>query len=459
MTLLGMPQVHRLVLDDDDRNALVRYLSDTQGLSPGESLAGRFALEQRPNAKDLDLGTDINATCGHCHSLARISLQRRDEEAWRKLAHMHIEHWPSLEYQTSARDRPWLQIAAGAVAAQLAARYPFKSGPWTEYQQRPKPDLSGSWAVVGHAPGGHDFHGTANIERDGTGEYRATYQLTGVDGAALQGESKAILYTGYEWRGDAAIGGRALREVYTVGPTGNQIAGRWFDADHTEVGGEWLAFRDNGKVRIIAMQPHALRTGTTTAVVIVGTGLEKQPGSLSLGEGTMVANEQRDAHSIRAQVTVADDAQPGSRNVSVGNVGALGLLAIYRRIDQIEVAPKLATARLGGGKTAPVSAQFEAIGSTRLENGALLSLGPVPADWSATPFNAEAKRSDDDNVAGKLDQSGRFQPADARPNPPRKFSGDHVGELWVIAKSQDGENAEGRAHLIVNMQGSNKPIY
>lgn len=461
MTLSRMRQVHRLVLGDDVRDALVRYLSDTQGLAPGETFAGRFALEQRPNTKDLDLGTDINATCGHCHSLARVSLQGRDEEEWRKLAHMHVDHWPSLEYQASAPGRPtWLHIAAGAVATQLAARYPFKSGPWTLWQEHPKGDLSGSWAVVGHVPGGHDFHGTANIEHDGAGDYRATYELTDTDGTALQGQSKAIVYTGYEWRGSAEIGGRALREVYTVGPSGNKIAGRWFDAVHTEDGGEWLAFRDNGKGRIVAMQPQALRTGTTTDVVIVGMSLDKQPGSLSLGEGTVVSNEQRDSHSIRARVKVADDAQPGSRNVSVGSVGAPGLPAIYRQIDQIEVVPKIATARLGAGKAAPVSAQFEAFGSTRLPDGRLLSLGPVAADWSAAPFGAEAKRTEDDKLAGQLDQRGRFLPAGAGPNPARNSSGDNVGDLWVIAKSPDPDHAEGRAHLIVTSQSGNvPPIY
>lgn len=460
MTLLRMRQVHRLVLGDDVRDALMRYLSDAQGLAPSETDAGRFALEQRPNAKDLDLGTDINATCGHCHSLARVSLQRRDEEEWRKLARMHVRYWPSPEYQTSARDRPWLQIAAGAVAAQLAARYPFATAPWTQWQRRPVGDLNGSWAVVGHVPGGHDFHGTANIERVGVGDYRATYQLTDSDGMAQQGESKAVVYTGYEWRGSAEIGGRALREVYTVGPSGNRIAGRWFDADHTEDGGEWAAYRNNGKVRIVAMQPHALRTGTTTDVVIVGLGLDKQPGSLSLGEGTVVSNERRDSYSIRAQVKVADDAQPGSRNVSVGNVGGFGLLAIYRQIDQIEVEPNFAIGRLGGGNAAPVSAQFEAIGSTRLPNGALLSLGPVAADWSTAPFDAEATRSEDDKFAGQLDQRGRFLPAGAARKPARKLSGDTVDNLWVIAKTRDADHAEGRAHLIVTAQsGNTPPIY
>jgi quinohemoprotein amine dehydrogenase len=454
MTIDRMRELHGLVVNDKVRDTLVHYLCDTQGLAPSETFAGRFALERRPNATDLDLGTDIDATCGRCHSLARVSLQRRDEEEWRQLARLHVGPLASLAHQATALDEAWLRIATGAVAAQLTARYPFETVSWTEWKVRPAADLSGTWVVVGHVPGGHDFQGTASIEPDGAGAYWARYQLTDTAGAALHGESKAMVYTGYEWRGSAKIGGRALREIYTVGPSGNQLAGRWFDPDHAEGGGEWLAFRDNGKARMFGMLPHALRTGTTTDVVIVGTGLEKQPGSLSLGEGTEVSNEQRDSHSIRARVKIADDAQPGSRNVSVGGVGALGLLAIYRQIDQLEVAPKSATAQLGGGEVAPVSAQFEAIGSTRLPNGALLSLGPVAADWSAAAFDADTS-SEDEKFAGQLDQRGRFLPAGTGSNPGRKSPGENAGDLWVIARSRDADHAEGRARLIVTARKDN----
>jgi quinohemoprotein amine dehydrogenase len=86
MTLARMRQVHGLALSDEVRDAVVRYLSDTQGLAPSESAAGRFALERRPNAQDLNLGPEMAVMCGRCHTLARASLQRRDERSgsnWR----------------------------------------------------------------------------------------------------------------------------------------------------------------------------------------------------------------------------------------------------------------------------------------------------------------------------------------------------------------------------------------
>jgi quinohemoprotein amine dehydrogenase len=467
MTVFRMRQVHGLVLEEGVRDAIVRHLADTQGLAPSESAAGRFALEQRPNMKDLELGPEIDVMCGRCHSLARVSLQRRDEEEWRKLAHMHLGQWPSLEYQGSGRDRQWFQIATGSMPAQLAALYPYSSSAWTEWQKHRSADLSGTWVVVGHVPGGKDFSGTARIERDAAADYKATYQLTSVDGIASQGESKAVVYTGYEWRGSAQVGDRSLREVYAVSEDGNRIQGRWFDADHAEDGGDWVAVRDDGQPRILAVLPRALRAGTAAEVTIVGIGLQPKSGSVSFGDGTVASNVQRDAHAIRARVMVVADAQPGLRAVSVDGVrsgaalagGAAGdTLAIYRQIDQIDVLPKFGIARVGGGRIAPVTAQFEAVASTRLPGGELLSIGPVMADWSSAPFDAEAKRTEDEKFTGHFDQRGRFLPGGAGPNPAREFSGDNVGNLTVVARAHDGERAvEGQGHLIVTVQRWNTP--
>ena len=164
---------------------------------------------------------------------------------------------------------------------------------------------------------------------------------------------------------------------------------------------------------------------------------------------------------------VVADAQPGLRAVSVdgvrsgaavAGVAAADTLAIYRQIDQIDVLPKFGIARVGGGRIAPVTAQFEAVASTRLPGGELLSIGPVMADWSSAPFDAEAKRTEDEKFTGHFDQRGRFLPGGAGPNPAREFSGDNVGNLTVVARAHDGERAvEGKGHLIVTVQRWNTP--
>jgi quinohemoprotein amine dehydrogenase len=459
MTLFRMRQVHGLVLDDGVRESIVRYLADTQGLAPSEAAAGRFALERRPNAKDIVLGPEIDVMCGRCHSLARVSLQRRDEAEWRKLAHTHVGQWASLEYSASGRDRPWWQIASGPLPGKLAALYPFSSTAWSDWKARPAQNLSGSWVVVGHVPGGKDFYGTARISVQTDGAYRADYRLADVTGFEFHGDSKAIVYTGYEWRGSAQIGDRSLREVYAVSEDGSRIAGRWFDADHAEEGGEWMAIREAAPPEVLAVFPQALRRGSTTTVTIIGNGLDAPSLPVSFGEAAVAKNVQREAHRIRALVTVAADAVPGLRRVSLGS--AWGKLAVYATIDQIDVVPGYAIARLGGGRVDPVTAQFEALASTRLPSGELLSLGPVTAEWTSIPFDAEAKRTEDEKFAGHFDMRGRFLPSAAGPNPAREFSGDNVGNLTVLAHAEDGNRTvEGRGHLVVTVQRwITPPIY
>ena len=462
MTLFRMRQAHQVVLDDDVRDSIVRHLADTQGLAPAESAAGRFALERQPNAKDLDLGPEIGVMCGRCHSLARVALQRRDEDEWRKLSNAHLGQWPSLEFQASGRDRPWWQIASGPLPGKLAALFPLSTAAWSDWKARPVLDLSGSWVVVGHVPGGKDFYGTARIDRGPDDDYKAGYQLTDVAGFAFNGESKAIVYTGYEWRGSAEVGERSLREVYAVSEDGNRITGRWFDADHAEDGGEWTAIREAGRAEVLAVFPQSLRTGSTATVTIVGDGLgAKAAAPLSFGDGIVVTNVQREPHSIRASVAVAAGAAPGLRQASIGGAvasGAVAKLAVYTQIDHIDVVPAYAIARVGGGRVAPVSAQFEAVAATRLPGGEWLSLGPMTAEWTSIPFNAEAKRTEDEKFTGHFDPRGRFLPNSAGPNPAREFSGNNVGNLTVLASAVDGNRTvEGRGHLVVTVQRWNTP--
>jgi quinohemoprotein amine dehydrogenase len=484
MTLFRMRQVQGLKLEDGVRDSLVRFLADTQGLAPAEAAAGRFALEQRPNAKDLDVGAEINGMCGRCHSLARVSLQRRDEEEWRKLSNTHVGQWPSIEYSASGRDRPWFQIASGPLPAKLAALYPYSSTAWTAWQKHTPAELAGAWVIVGHVPGGKDFYGTARIDRAAGGDWQASYALTDIDGVAFSGGSKAIVYTGFEWRGSAELGTRTVREVYAVSEDGNRIQGRWFDADHAEEGGDWVAVREDGSARILAVWPRAQRTGTASEVTIVGMGFDAKPAAgskaalVSFGDGVLVSKVQRDGHTIRARIKVAAGAAPGQRIVVAGGVGtgavtgtgaatssaAAGAgaetvkFAVYAQIDQVDVVPSYAIARVGGGRLAPVSAQFEAMAATRLPGGELLPLGPVAAEWTSGPFDAEAKRTEDEKFAGHFDKRGRFLPGGAGPNTAREYSGDNVGNLAVVAKAQDGDRAvEGHGHLIVTVQRWNTP--
>lgn len=456
MTLFRMHQVHGLALDESTRDAIVRYLSDTQGLAPSESAAGRFALERQPNAQDLDLGPEIGVVCGRCHSLARVALQRRDADEWVKLAHTHLGQWPSTEYQQAGRDREWWQLASVTLPPKLGELYPYRSAAWTAWQAKPAPQLSGDWVLVSHVPGGRDFYGSARIERTAEGDYLAHYKFTDASGFSFQGESKAIVYTGYEWRGTAQVGQRSVREVFAVSEDGSRISGRWFDAEHDDDGGEWTAVPATGPAQVLAVLPRALKAGATTTVTVLGRGLPATVAAGAFGAGTTTKVEQHDPEVLRLQVTASPGAVPGLRTAQLGATSAA--LALYARIDKVDVVPGYAIARLGGGRLAPVTAQFEALASTHLPDGEWLPLGPMAAEWVSAPFDEEAKRTEDPKFAGHFDPRGRFHPSAAGPNPAREFSGDNVGNLAVVARVA-GEPAavEGRAHLVVTVQRWNTP--
>ena len=455
MTLFRMRQVHGLNLPEDVRDQIVRSLADSQGLAPAESAAGRFALERRPNVKDIDLDPETNVMCGRCHSIARSALQRRDEAEWLKLAHMHLGQWPSLEYQASSRDRPWWSIASGKMPAQLAARWGYASDAWSNWTRTKHRGMEGRWIFTSHATGGLDYHGVMTVTRDASGDFHAVYELKDSHGEAVSGTSHAIVYTGYEWRGTADFGGLKLREVYAADETGTRLSGRWFDADHPEVGGDTIAIREDAEPAIIAMEPRALKIGYVGPVTLVGPGIDKSQIA-TFGPGVSVGRVTRTPGMITVEVRVEDQAEPGMHVVRAGPAAAT--IPVYRKLDAVSVIPSFAIARLGGGKTPPVAAQFEALGSSRLADGTLLPVGPVAATWSTMPFDEEAKRTADERFAGSIDANGQFHPSGAGPNREREFSGNNVGNLKVKAQTAEGAAAE--AHLIVTVQRwNNAPIY
>jgi quinohemoprotein amine dehydrogenase len=460
MTLFRMHQVHGVPLDAADRDVVLRYLSEVGGLAPSEAAPARFALERRPNVSDLDFGADLDVVCGRCHTMARVALQRRDAPEWLKLTHTHVGQWPTLEYQQSGRDRYWWQSATKEAPAKLGSLFPLDTHAWSAWKAQRHASLAGRWIVYGHTPGRGDYHGTATITAHGPAEYTASYTLAYADGKALAGSSKSVVYTGYEWRGTATLGGEDVREVFAASEDGTQLTGRWFNAGHAESGGDWIANRLEGAGAILAVQPRALRSGTTQQVLVIGRNLA---GEASFGPGTKASLLARTPEGLTLSVAVEGSAAPGVRGVTVGHVTGADLAVIYPRIDRIEVEPKYSIARLGGGRIDPVASQFEAVAYLDLaaQGGpkpAAVRLGALPAAWTVAPHDAQAEAAQDVKFAGHIDQSGRFLPAEAGPNPARPFSGNNVGDLSVIATVKDGaREVQGRSHLIVTVQRWNTP--
>jgi quinohemoprotein amine dehydrogenase len=189
--------------------------------------------------------------------------------------------------------------------------------------------------------------------------------------------------------------------------------------------------------------------------VIIGRGLEDK---VDFGRGIQTTLISRLPDALTLDVRVGADAPSGPRDVIVGNGNTTARFAIYRTVDRLEVEPGYAIARLGGGKVAPVSAQFEAVGYLDTPGSPPVSLGPLPVVWSVASHGEQASRARDEKFSGNIDQTGRFLPAGAGPNPAREFSGNNVGDLFVVATVKDAvAEIQGKAHLVVTVQRWNTP--
>jgi quinohemoprotein amine dehydrogenase len=134
MTIARMKVWHKVDVSREERRALVKYLSDRQGLTPQEAAPYRFLVERTPNAQDVVPNEKLGQMCGRCHSFGRVALQRRDAEEWRKLVHTHLGQFPSIEYSAQGRDRNWKEIALNEVVPELATLYPANTAGWKGWQ-------------------------------------------------------------------------------------------------------------------------------------------------------------------------------------------------------------------------------------------------------------------------------------------------------------------------------------
>ncbi|HEY0836903.1 MAG TPA: quinohemoprotein amine dehydrogenase subunit alpha [Azospirillum sp.] len=462
MTIFRMTQIHGVQVTPEETQTLVRWLADRQGLAPEESAPYRYVLERQPAAVETPVAEgDLTTMCARCHSFARIGLQHRDAPEWRKLAHFHLGQWPTLEYQALGRDRKWWEIASTEVPNRLGTLFPLNTKEWLTWRDAPKPDLSGTWAVAGHRPGKGAYGGTVAVEKKGDG-YTVTYDMTDAGGQPIKGTGTSVVYTGYEWRGTATVGGEDWREVLAASKDGTRISGRAFQAAHDEVG----AMVDGVKVQpgtpvIAGISRASLKAGETARITVWGAGLT---GNVDFGPGVTAKVVSQSPTAVVVEASADAGARAGARTVTVGGATAAGPV-VYAKVDTVKVEPDYAVARVGanGGPVAPVTAQFEAVGYLNGPDGKPgtaddVRLGALPADWTLEPFNEPAKQMDDVKFAGAIDKSGLFQPAAAGPNPARVFGTNNVGDLKVIAEVKDGNRSvKGEGHLIATVQKWNDP--
>jgi quinohemoprotein amine dehydrogenase len=456
MTVVRMEREGRVVLSDDERRAIVKHLSDKQGLSPMESKEYRWSLEKRPNVVAKSIDSDMDSMCARCHSNSRYSLQRRTEEEWGNLVHFHVAQFPTLEYAMSSRDRDWWGLATTKVVSHLASQNPLNAASWDNWLRTPKNDLSGQWRVVGRRPGSVGYTGFADIQHAGLDNYVAEYSFKATDGREWKASSEGLVYTGYEWRGETSVDGDAVREVFEVSEDGTQMKGRWFKHEHDEIGGTWHAVRVDAEPQVMSVYPEYVKVGETSRVTITGVGLQ---GSVDFGDEAEVQVIDRSKNTITLDLTFAVSSSLGKRNVQVGSVSK-PLITVYEKIDAIKVHPENAIARLGGGggKIAPVSAQFEAVGYLAGPDGKPqtkddVRIGVFPAVWTKDNYDEVASALEDAKFTGEIDKNGLFKPAEAGINGQRYIPTNNAGVLSIIATVMDGENSvRGKSRLVVTVQ-------
>ncbi len=451
MTLHRMQHLNGLELSSEETQAVIRYLSDTQGLAPSEAAPYRYVLEQQPNIVE-DVDPAYKEMCARCHSNARFGLQRRTEEEWKELVNTHMAIHPTTELHALARDRRWYDIALNETAPKLAMDYAFNDAAWKQWQKAAKPALQGSWSVAGFMPGKGDYSAVLKVEKTSKDKYSVTMDGHYSDGSELHGNGTAQVFTGFEWRAGLNIDGVSMRQVLAASADGSELTGRMYQSAHDEIGGELKAVSGDA---IVGLSPSALKQGETAQVTIAGSYLQ---GKVNLGPGVRVLKVlSRDADRVVVEAKASASATVGMRDVAVGATKAKGQLAVYDKVAAVQVSPPQSLARIGGngGKLPKVQSTYRALAFSAGADGQPgtdddLRLGYMPATWSLKPQNEVAAEDHDVEFAGTIDSNGIFTPGDAGLNPKRKMSTNNVGMLKVVATVKDGDNTvEGESDLLV----------
>ncbi|MCP8465493.1 quinohemoprotein amine dehydrogenase subunit alpha [Pseudomonas sp. ZM23] len=456
MSIARMQVMYGLKITDEERRSVVKFLADKQGLAPSETDGVRYALERRLNTVE-HFDTNFEQMCARCHSAARIALQRRPAAEWEKLVNFHLGRWPSLEYQALSRDRDWFDLARKEMVPELAKRFPLDNQAWSDWKKdRPKAEsLAGEWSFAGHMPGRGDISGVMSVASKGGDQFKVAVKGKFADGEAFDGEGSAVLYNGYEWRGNVAIGDTTMRQVFAA--LNGRMQGRMFDKSHDERGLDFVAAQQ-GSSRVLGVQPAYLKAGGEAEVSVIGSGLSGTP---SFGPGVEVLSVvAQSPERVTVKVKASDSAAVGERDVTVGTAKG-GSLAVYKEIAEVKVVPEFSVSRIGGngGSTPKVQGSFDAEAWGKGADGKPFRIGVFPAQWSVEPFDDRAREDQDVKFAGEMDAAtGIFTPGDAGPNPARKMMTNNAGNLKVIAAVDDaGQSHKGEGHMIVTVQRWNNP--
>jgi quinohemoprotein amine dehydrogenase len=479
-TIKRMISLNGLKMEPAEAREILKYLADNLGLAPEEARPAAFEAEkQMIDYKYPDKDTD--STCSKCHSMGRVISQRRTKSEWELLIAMHRGYYPLSDFQAFRRLEP-PQTEPGPdghppdnrhpmdkVIPVLAEKLPLKTPEWSAWAPNMRaPKLAGRWAFSGYQTGKGSFYGVTTIKPgDKEDEFTTeTRYVRAKTGEAVTRQGKAIVYTGFQWRGRSFEGSSeqaGMREVMFLERNQRELSGRWFTGAYDETGIDVTLRRIGNDPIVLGLDNIALETGATREVRIHGTNFpsDLSAASVDFGPGVTIKRVVSAAPDlVKVEVEVAKTAGIGPRDVGVAGAYREGAAVVYDKIDGIKVRPQAGMARVGGIRFSKEFAQFEAIAFNNGADGKPdtkddLNLGPVDVAWSVEEYNATY---DDDDIqyVGKLDDNGLFTPNVDGPNPKRRNHADNYGDVWIIAtyKLPDGKILRARAQLLVTV-----PLY
>jgi quinohemoprotein amine dehydrogenase len=441
-------------LTPSEARAIVRYLSTRQGLAPEEAKPVMHYAERRVHDEATTVDAALIDACARCHEAARALSWRRTPDGWKQFTDAHAARY---QFQPNPD-----------ATAQLARSAPFSTPDWARWSARAQaPALTGRWLVTAHVQGRGHFYGEMNVEPgDGGDELLTRVRLRSVDdGGIVARTGRSVVYAGNAWRGrsrgiTAASAApddlsSEAREAMWVAADGSRVEGRWFWGQYDELAFDVSMHRPSAGPALLLVDPPSLKAGSrANRLRLLGDHLPAQVAAadIAVGAGMTVQRIVSSAPGeIVAEVEVAASAAPGKRSVSLGNSTLEGAVAIYDRVDYLEVAPESSLATFGSQEYSRGVQQFEAIGYHRGPDGRLhtaddLELGPVQAVWSMEVFY-ETDASLQERV-GSISSTGFFTPAAV--NPGTNF------DVWIIAtakahKGQDGKPLVGKGYLVVTV--------
>jgi quinohemoprotein amine dehydrogenase len=489
-TIKRMVSLNHVNLDPADARNILKYLADHNGLAPDEVRPIAYEAEHRQVEYTYTPDKDTSDTCSSCHTIARVMSERRTKEDWGLLVSMHRGYYPLVDNQPMnggqgfRRTRP-TQTEPGAdgrppdnrhpmekALEHLTKTYPLDTQTWAAWSAAMQPaKLAGRWAVSGYQPGKGTIVGLVVVTADPNApdsfnvDTRYTVARTG---ETVSRAGKAIVYTGFQWRGRGGLPGsdNVWREVMLVERDWKEMAGRWFTGAYDEIGIDVKMVRLSSDPVVFGSDLTALKTASTgRALKIYGANLPAsvKPEDIGFGQGVKVTRiVSARPEEIAVEVDVASNAPIGPRDVSVAGSLKPATLVVYDKIDGIKVVPQAGMARVGGNVFPKQLQQFEAVGVHNGPDGKPgtpddLDLGMVDVKWLVEEYTATFG-DDDTQFVGAIDQKGLFTPNVDGPNPKRTGNRNNIGDVWVVAElapsSGSAKPLRARAHLLVTV-----PVY